>query len=513
MGRRGEKLGLEYRYVLDESSKGILMYDFLNDKKVDDGSFESSKNWGYEDDDVLRPNSDRYWFRMKHDQALPFEFFAKLDIDVVSDQDYLQEFKSGHTGFSETNAYFLKTFGRDLDDYNDPVRVNRFNLNRIWSLYSLNAELRWYDNVIIRRQEETDTTLQKLPLIEFDGVRQRIYSSPFYFDLDSEYTYFYSEDGARGHRMDAHPRFYLPYSYKSYFTVEPSIGVRETVWHFDKDEFSSSDKNTLYREMYDLKIDLSSEIYNIFNVNGKNIERIKHSIKPQIIYDYIPEKDQDEYPSFDELDRIGRQNLITYSITNTLTSKSKENREKKDAYSTDKTYGHENYNPPSYAYNQFCRFKLEQSYDINKAKEDDPEPFSPIYGEIEIVPVKYFSINADAQWSHYDNRFRSRNVAINLWDERGDKLFVEHRYTIDSSESIYTDLLLKVSDRLSAYAEYERNIFEGEDIKYGVGFLYEMQCWSLDFSYINEENDRKFVFMINLFGIGGFDQEISGSSF
>ena len=513
MGRRGEKLGLEYRYVLDENSKGILMYDFLNDKKVDDGSFESSKNWGYEDDDVLRPNSDRYWFRMKHDQALPFEFFAKLDIDVVSDQDYLQEFKSGHTGFSETNAYFLKTFGRDLDDYNDPVRVNRFNLNRIWSLYSLNAELRWYDNVIIRRQEETDTTLQKLPLIEFDGVRQRIYSSPFYFDLDSEYTYFYSEDGARGHRMDAHPRFYLPYSYKSYFTVEPSIGVRETVWHFDKDEFSSSDKNTLYREMYDLKIDLSSEIYNIFNVNGKNIERIKHSIKPQIIYDYIPEKDQDEYPSFDELDRIGRQNLITYSITNTLTSKSKENREKKDAYSTDKTYGHENYNPPSYAYNQFCRFKLEQSYDINKAKEDDPEPFSPIYGEIEIVPVKYFSINADAQWSHYDNRFRSRNVAINLWDERGDKLFVEHRYTIDSSESIYTDLLLKVSDRLSAYAEYERNIFEGEDIKYGVGFLYEMQCWSLDFSYINEENDRKFVFMINLFGIGGFDQEISGSSF
>jgi len=513
MERRGEKLGLEYRYVLDEKSKGTLMYDFLNDRKVDDGSFDSSKNWGYEDDDVLRPNSDRYWFRMKHDQALPFEFFAKLDLDVVSDQDYLQEFKSGYTGFSETKDYFNKNFGRDLDDYNDPVRVNRFNLNRIWSLYSLNAELRWYDNVIIRRQEETDTTLQKLPLIEFDGVRQRIYSSPFYFDLDSEYTYFYSEDGARGHRMDAHPRFYLPYSYKSYFTVEPSVGVRETVWHFDKDEFSSSDKKTLYREMYDIKIDLSSEIYNIFNVNGKSIERIKHSIKPQVIWDYIPEKDQDEYPSFDELDRIGRQNLITYSITNTLTSKSKENREKKDAYSIDETYGHENYNPPSYAYNQFCRFELEQSYDINKAKEDDPEPFSPIYGEIEIVPVKYFSINADAQWSHYDNRFRSRNVAINLWDERGDKLFVEHRYTIDSSESIYTDLLLKVSDRLSAYAEYERNIFEGEDIKYGVGFLYEAQCWSLDFRYIDEENDRKFVFMINLFGIGEFNQEISGSSF
>ncbi|UCH00412.1 MAG: LPS-assembly protein LptD, partial [Deltaproteobacteria bacterium] len=36
MGRRGEKLGLEYRYVLDERSKGTLMYDFLDDRKVDD---------------------------------------------------------------------------------------------------------------------------------------------------------------------------------------------------------------------------------------------------------------------------------------------------------------------------------------------------------------------------------------------------------------------------------------------------------------------------------------------
>ncbi len=77
MADRGEKLGLEYRYVLDESSKGTLMYDFLNDRKVDDGSLDSSDKWGYEDDDVLRPNSDRYWFRMKHDQALPFVFFRK----------------------------------------------------------------------------------------------------------------------------------------------------------------------------------------------------------------------------------------------------------------------------------------------------------------------------------------------------------------------------------------------------------------------------------------------------
>jgi len=437
----------------------------------------------------------------------------------VSDQDYLHEFEEGLTGFDETDSYFLKTFGRDLDDYDDPVRTNRLNLNRIWSAYSLNAKFLWYDNVINRRWKETDTTIQELPSIEFYGSKQELFSSPFYFDLDSEYTYFYSEDGPRGHRMDAHPRFYLPYRYKSYFTLEPSLGVRETVWHLDKDELSTSDKKTYNRQLYDAKIDLFSEFYRTFNVKGKIIEKINHKIKPQIIWDYIPEKDQDDYPLFDDLDkienqnqddypfsggldRIAKQNLITYSITNTLTSKSQENGKQKKSSSKDKPNSHGNYNPPGYAYNQFCRFKLEQRYDINKEKDDDPEPFSPIYAELELIPSRYFSMDADAEWSHYDNRFRSRNAELKLRDKRGDKLFVEYRYTIDSRESISTDFLLKISDSLSAYTEYERDLFNGQDIKYGLGFLYKTQCWSFDFHFIKEDDDHRFQFMIKLFGIG-----------
>ena len=502
MAHRGEKLGLEYRYVLSESSKGTLMYDFLDDEKVDDGSLGSSEKWGYEDDNFLRPNSSRYWFRMKHDQALPFDFSARLDLDIVSDQDYLHEFKDGLTGFKETDAYFLRTFGRDLDDYDDPVRTNSLNLNRIWPAYSLNAELLWYDNVINRRWKDTDTTLQRLPFIEFDGTKQRIFDSSFYFDLGSEYTYFYREDGARGHRMNVYPRFYLPYQYKNYFTIEPSMGVRGTAWHLDKDEYSPSDKKTQNRQMYDTKLDLFSEMYHIFNVNGKSIQKIRHTIRPQIIWDYVPKKDQDRYPLFDDLDRIEKQNLITFSITNTLTSKSKVNRPKRETNIIDRPNGHESYHLPSYVYNRFCRFKLEQSYDINKEKDNDPEPFSPIYAELEVIPGRYFSIDADAEWSHYDNEFRSHNIELNLWDNRGDKLFLEYRYTIHESESIYTDFLLKLSDRLSAYAEYERDIFNGRVIEYGLGFLYERQCWSLNFNLIKDENDYKYQFMIKLFGIG-----------
>ncbi len=498
MSLRGEKLGLEYRYVLGEMSKGTLMYDFLNDRKVDDGTPESSKDWGYEDEglDVPRSNSNRYWFRMKNDQALSYGFSAKLDIDIVSDQDYLREFKSGYTGFEETEAYFVENFGRGLDDYNDPVRSNRLNLNKNWFFYSLNAELRWYDSVINRRQEDTDMTLQYLPIVQFDGVKQQVFKSPFYFDFDSEYTYLYREDGPRAHRMDAYPKLYLPYRFKHYFIIEPSFGVRGTAWYFAKDEYRSSDQKTLTRGIYDLKLDLSSEIYSVLGGIGSTVDRVKHSIRPQIIYEYTPEENQDEYPLFDDLDRIERRNLITYSITNTFTAKSKEDAGKKD-----KIFENKAIEPLTTNYNQFCRFKLEQSYDIDKGEEKDPEPFSPIYGEFKLTPGRYFSIDADAEWSHYDSDFRSHNVAITLWDRRGDRLFVEHRYERDTSESIYSSILLKMSGRLSLYGNYERNILDKKDIKNEIGLLYQAQCWSIDTSYTEEGDDRKYKFTISLYGI------------
>ncbi|MBU1182787.1 MAG: hypothetical protein KKF00_11620, partial [Proteobacteria bacterium] len=38
MSERGEKAGFEYRYLLSEQTRGTLMFDFLNDRKQDDGT-------------------------------------------------------------------------------------------------------------------------------------------------------------------------------------------------------------------------------------------------------------------------------------------------------------------------------------------------------------------------------------------------------------------------------------------------------------------------------------------
>ncbi|MFC1816361.1 hypothetical protein ACFL0M_10580, partial [Thermodesulfobacteriota bacterium] len=131
--------------------------------------------------------------------------------------------------------------------------------------------------------------------------------------------------------------------------------------------------------------------------------------------------------------------------------------------------------------------------------------------EFELVPKQYLSLQADASWSKYESEFISHNMAFSISDKRGDKLFVEHRYTQGSIKSIYTDFLLNITNSLSAYVDYERNIFEGNRIRTGLGGLYKAQCWSLDLRYVDEAGvDRRFEFTIRLYGLGELGTDLVG---
>lgn len=511
MSQRGNKLGAEYRYILSHETKGAVMLDVLTDRKVDDGTGTTSDKWGYKNDSYLRPNKDRYWFRMTHNQTLPSGFSGRLDLDIVSDQDYLQEFKSGYGGFNETKDYFLKEFSRDFDDYNDPVRVNQLNVNKNWNLYSLNAQARWYDDVIARRHEDRNTTLQKLPSVSFDALRQPLIGSSLHYDITSDYTYFYREDSYTGHRMDVYPRVYLPFKYKNYLALESSLGLRETLWYLDNQEdFSDNGTKSFDRQILDARLDLSTELSRLYNTDKETANRIKHTVRPQIVYDFIPPTSQDNLPEFDELDRIEKASIATYSITNIFSLRSgiAGKRQKQD--SSEKLPDDTNPSPddPVYAYRPFCRLKLQQSYDFNETTEN--RPFSPFLAEIDFTPSEFLYLRADAQYSTYDNRILINNNALRASNNRGDRLFFEHRYENDIKETLYSDVIIKLHERISMFFEYERNIKDDNTLLYGLGFLYMSSCWSLDVGYSKEENDKKYALMINLYGIGGLGRAYAG---
>ncbi len=492
MSDRGIKLGSEFRYIMDNKTKGAIYFDALKDQKQDDGTIET-EDYSFEST-PQRTNSDRFWFRMKHNQKLPKGFTAKLDLDVVSDEDYLLEFKDGFTGYKQTETYFEKEFGRSLDEYDDYTRKNWLNINKSWSNYTFNADVLWYDNIRARRQNTDDTTLQTLPAIEFSASKQQIGLSKFYYSLDSEYRSFYRQETTdtlvTGQRADIYPKIYLPLKLGKAFNFEPYVGVRETLWYADDFTDNSGNSDSFRtRQMYDIGAELSTKINKIFSLNNNFADKIKHEILPKLEYEFTPFITQDDLPSFDDLDRIAPKNEITWSIINNFTSRKSSISSKGKEILT---------------YSDFAWIKLYQTWDIRKERDRESRPFSDIFLETELKPCSFFFLDMDLSWSPYDNHFNTFNFGNTLKDNRGDSLTTEYRYSRDDSESLYSRVNLFLTDELSGYCSIEKNLMDEKNVETKTGLTLEKSCWTLNLYFSQSPDEQSLAFLINLHGLGEF---------
>jgi LPS-assembly protein len=524
MSNRGWKPGVEYRYYLTREAKGAFMLDYLFDDKIDDGSRGASDDYGYSDNGgtFLRPHHERYWMRMSHYNPLPWGFEGRLDLDILSDQDYLQDFKSGYMGFEDTSAYFNKFFGRTFDDFNDPVRVNRLLLSRSWSQGSLNAEARMYDDV--RAGQNRKETIQKLPVVRFDTPKQRIAQSPLFYNVGTEYTHFWQVRGSRVQRIDLYPRAYYPMSLSPYLTLEPSVGLRETVWNqYEADPADPwAEDRYFHRELYDTRLSLFTDFFRVYDAGWQGVERVKHAIRPEITHSYIPEVDQDRLPNIDSGDRIENRNRIAYSVTNTFTAKSAARTGEPEDHTRKNRERGVIESPSDYDYRDFLRVKVSQYYEI----ADHQEPFSPVKGRVELFPGGKISLDTEARYDVHDTQVVGYNVALTLRAREKDRLFVEYRYDREPEEvdddkgseiiafdtpgtqkkinSLFAELRLGLTDRLGLLATYDYSFEENAMDGYGIGFSYQAQCWTVEALYRQGSEDAGIGIRIRLHGIGEF---------
>ncbi|SDT84441.1 LPS-assembly protein LptD [Desulfobacula phenolica] len=492
MSDRGTKLGTEYRYILDNKTKGTVFFDVLEDKKTDDGT-DQTKNYSFSGT-PQRTNTDRFWLRMKHNQDLPNGVTAKLDIDVVSDEDYLHEFKDGFTGYTETKDYFEKQFGRSIDEYTDSIRKNRLNLNKTWSTYSLNMDALWYDNINARRQDTADTTLQTLPGIRFDASKQQILTSKFYYSLDTELRSFYRQDTTKtlvnGQRADFYPKFYIPLRLGRFLHFEPSIGLRQTIWHTSEfTDIKGNSDSFRTRQLYDVGAKMSTKLIKLFDLQMKSADKLKHELIPKLEYAFTPNINQDELPAFDSLDNIQEQHLITWSLTNNFISRKSNITPKGKEIST---------------YRDIAYIKLFQSYDINKEKDNDSRPFSDIALDTQFFPNDFILLDMDLSWSPYDNHFNGLNIGNTLLDNRGDRLRTEYRYSRTLSESLYSKIDIALTRELTAYYSIEKNLKEDRDVEKQAGLSLKKSCWTFNLYFSESQDEQSISFLINLHGIGEF---------
>jgi LPS-assembly protein len=495
MSDRGVKTAGEFRYVIDDQSRGAIMMDFLEDDKIDDGT-DARQTYGFSSTDT-RTNTDRWWFRMKHDQVLPYGVTAKLDLDVVSDADYLQEFQDGFTGYDATNEYFSDAFGRSLDSYDDTTRKNSLLLSKTWSSYSMSVQGLWYDDVEARQQDTTDTTLQTLPSVEFDALRQKIGDTSFYWTLDSETRSFYRQDTTdtlvNGQRLDIYPKLYYPTRIGKHFSFEPYLGVRGTGWHTNDftDDYGNDDEFR-FRGIYDTGASLSTTIDRVFNLDAGFAEKLRHEIIPQIDYAFRPDVDQNDLPYFDDLDELSQKNKITWSLTHVFTARTT-------------TQGADGSEKP--VYKELAWFKLYQDYDMVYDADNDVDTggsWQEIKLKYELNPSGILSSNGEIGVNPYDGHLTEAKVGVTIKDNRGDKFYSSYRYDIDEYQTWVNQLTIQITDEVMAYYCLESDLENRSTIEQKAGVEFTRDCWGMALEYSEASGDKSIAAMIRLTGIGEF---------
>ena len=130
LNNRGLNAGVEFRYVMNQETKGNFTANYLYDDLSDPSEVDY-----YKDGNYTHTNKDRYWIRGKADHDFG-GWISRLDLDIVSDSDYLREFNSGLTGFNASNNQLIDVFGRGLETQTINERRNTLTLLKSWSSMS-----------------------------------------------------------------------------------------------------------------------------------------------------------------------------------------------------------------------------------------------------------------------------------------------------------------------------------------------------------------------------------------
>ncbi|BBD07955.1 LPS-assembly protein LptD [Desulfovibrio ferrophilus] len=527
MSSRGYQQGLEYRHTPDTKTKGLWKLDIMRDNVVDDT--EADEDGQFDNDGLTRSNSSRYWFRSKYDGYLfTPDWITKLDIDWVSDQNYLREFDNGMLGFAESDKIFLDEFDRDLDNADDETRESTLLINRSWDYGGVALKSQWTRNLNFENGNNNSSendTVQVLPELSAYLWKTSLWETPLEGQLDVKASNFWREYGTTGSRLDIHPKLSLPVAYQG-ISIIPTIGVRETAWMTDKDAGSPStetDNDATARLLLDANITAFTEFYKVFDLGGEDElirhesftgesrwTKLKHSIQPRIEYDWKPYVSQTEKPFFDEVDRISAQNELVYSLTNlfdrrreTVTTKEIEGQGSLTALSTD--------------YLEFMRFRLEQGYDLREATRTDERdeyarrPFSDVMAELSYTPREWLTYTHRSFFSPYLGEWTETNDSIRVsWDDVGwfrvrydfNRAIDEYkRQDQNQIRQIRFDTYLSLFDPWYIGVGYRSNLKTGATLEKLLTLIYRHQCYALHFLLDSTENDTRIEARIVLMGI------------
>jgi LPS-assembly protein len=493
MTNRGVMGGAEFRVNSPDFGKGIWMFNYLDD--LASKSFLSDKGYPFQ-------TEDRYWLRGRQDITLPWNITAKLDVDYVSDRNFLQEFSNGSASYYNSDALFRNNLNRGiLYDQTEVVRESTLYLEKRRESDLLSLDARYWQNFGIA---DPSSTIQKLPGLSYSIIPQPLDGTPFYYTLQSSTVNYWRQWGDTDQRLDLYPRLYYPMHWGNYLDVQSSGGFRSDSywiqWHDGADNIGQ-------RVVGDGKVEMSSRVNKEFQADFMGMKAFQNAIRPEVSYEYATQStygptSHGQIPSLDRLDESQARNGVRYGFSTFLTGKE---------VTTD-AYGN-----PLTTYRELVRLRVFQFYNVQEPAVEDPafdttnitnKGFSPVAFRLDITPKKYLTVSYDVDAAVGSlSQGEAQDLYLTFDSGTGNILRLDYEQIPNLQVNEAT-----VSSVVKIYKNFYLNTFHDYSLSQtlmfsqGYGIRYVRGCWGVGGGFERSGNDNRFIFTVDLMGLGSLGE-------
>ena len=490
MENRGFMGGVEYRINSEEFGKGDWMFNYLQDH----ASQELLATQGYP-----YQTADRYWLRGRQDITLPWNIQAKIDVDYVSDQNFLQEFSSGSSSYLHSNTVFQGVAGRGiLNDSNSMVRESTAYFEKKDESELLSLDIRYWENLSPPPNTET---FQRTPALSFTTIPKWIDDTPLYYTFQSSTVNFWGTQGDTDQRLDVYPRLYYPWHWGNYLDIEPSVGLRANAYAIEWAP-GNSGSNFAARDIPDFQLEMSTRLNREFNVNFWNFTAVQNSIRPEISYEYATQSTDGTIPQIDRLDLDQSRNGVRYGFTSFFTGK----QVTLDAAGQ-----------PNITYTELLRLRVFQFFNVEPPPFEDPlldtfdvmrEGFSPVGFRVDMTPGQYITVSYDLDVDlSSSGQGNAQGLFLNFDNRTGDIVSLSYQ-DIPSLQvdEVTIQTILKTYKNIYLETYHDYSLENGLMFTQGYGIRYIHGCWGVGGGFERVGGDNRFVFTIDLLGLGSLGQ-------
>ncbi len=458
---RGGGADLEYRYAWNRLTKGEWLVRSLYDTQQNRGRAE---------------------VRGAHVQQFNPNLSLRMRANFSSDRTVLQNFSSSGTQRALPSQESYLTLLQRLD----------------------HGALYLSGQYIQPLSEGGDSTFQRLPEIGHRFVNPSVLGSPILLTAETTAVQFYRKTGFNVGRIDILPGLSMEGLHFGHtLGFRPQVKFREVGY-----TRGLTKKSAQHRETFWVGAELFSNVSKRFSLGDGNW--IRHSIQPNVIYEYVPQTKQAELVQIDAVDDLIQKSLVTYSLKNRLSQigGGKSNTwldllfaqsyhvanppPLASRFSDIWTRGHFHSPVDSSAFISAFNVKVDAFYDPNK------KYFSQMNTDVLIQSRKTWYMTVGQRYTKAGTRVRRGDI----WNP------VSFNEVLAPAEEILyltTGGGVRLPYGVTLGSKWYHDLRTGETAEWDVVGLYQnpCRCFSLGLTYTRLPDRSQFEFLISLTGLWG----------